>query len=65
MLPGRLPGVCVHAQTRGTPHPALLIAMPRESTLGGRNATTIGASKRQSKEIARYAPFAGHNVSAN
>jgi hypothetical protein len=38
--------------------------MPRESTLGGRDDTTIVLDQRQSKEIARYAQFAWHNVSA-
>ena len=59
-----LPGVCVHAQTRGTPHPALLMRCLAKSTLGGRNVTKVSASKRQSTKIARYAPFAWHNVSA-
>jgi hypothetical protein len=37
--------------------------MPRESTLGGRNGTKIGAGKRQSTQIARYHTFAYDNVS--
>jgi hypothetical protein len=36
--------------------------MPRENTLGGRDAMTISASKRQSTKIARYAQNAWHNL---
>ena len=45
---GRLPGVCLHQQTRGTPHPALLKQCLAISTLGGRDGTTIDMRKRSS-----------------
>ena len=53
-----LPGVCLHRQTRGTPHPALPLRCLAKSTLGGRDGATLDGGESQTTESDTYEPHA-------
>jgi len=54
VLPGRLPGVCMHAQTRGTPHPVLLMQCLAKAPSADGTARTLVRDGIGSNVFARY-----------
>ena len=63
VLPGRLPGVCLHRQTRGTPHPVLLKQCLAKAPSAGGTSRIIILDAIASNIFRRYPRNAGDILS--